>query len=199
MLETTCNFFISVGAGDVFYTMKLSTITIDDILEWGPCYDPTDVVGDDWSGSALDVIALYESGHISASDALWVVLRSEVLPDHILHDMGRWCALQVIDLWDAPEVVREYLETGNQDLCQAAESASWSACWSASDPAVQDAAESAACSAAQNAGSAARAACFAAGDATETAACFATETAAETAAGAAQMEYLKSLLGAGEK
>jgi hypothetical protein len=35
----------------------------------------------------------------------------------------RWCALQVIDLWDAPDVVRQYLETGDESLM----AASWAA------------------------------------------------------------------------
>jgi len=34
----------------------------------------------------------------------------------LLFDFARWCALQVIDLWDAPAVVREYLETGKPDI-----------------------------------------------------------------------------------
>jgi len=34
----------------------------------------------------------------------------------VLHEFSRWAALQVIDLWDAPSVVRDYLETGNESL-----------------------------------------------------------------------------------
>jgi len=37
-----------------------------------------------------------------------------------LHAFERWCALQVIDLWDAPDVVREYLATGDEALRDAA-------------------------------------------------------------------------------
>jgi hypothetical protein len=40
-----------------------------------------------------------------------------------LREFARWCALQVIDLWDAPAVVREYLETGCEDLQTAARDA----------------------------------------------------------------------------
>ena len=37
----------------------------------------------------------------------------------LLHEFARWCALQVIHLWDAPPVVREYLETGREDIVAA--------------------------------------------------------------------------------
>ena len=38
----------------------------------------------------------------------------------LLRAFARWCALQVIDAWDAPAVVREYLETGDESLRAAA-------------------------------------------------------------------------------
>ena len=40
--------------------------------------------------------------------------------EKLLRDFGRWCALQVIHLWDAPDVVRQYLETGDESLRAAA-------------------------------------------------------------------------------
>ncbi|MCI0560410.1 MAG: hypothetical protein MN733_18140 [Nitrososphaera sp.] len=42
---------------------------------------------------------------------------------HILRDFARWCALEVIHLWNAPEVVRRYLETGKESLRDAARAA----------------------------------------------------------------------------
>lgn len=39
-----------------------------------------------------------------------------------LREFARWCALQVIDKWDAPVSVREYLETGNESLREDARS-----------------------------------------------------------------------------
>jgi len=41
----------------------------------------------------------------------------------VLREFTRWCALQVINLWDAPDVVREYLETGKEELRDAARAA----------------------------------------------------------------------------
>lgn len=40
--------------------------------------------------------------------------------DLILFEFSRWAALQVIHLWDAPEVARKYLETGDESLRAAA-------------------------------------------------------------------------------
>jgi hypothetical protein len=39
----------------------------------------------------------------------------------LLREFSRWCALRVIDKWDAPTVVREYLETGDESLRKEAE------------------------------------------------------------------------------
>jgi len=44
------------------------------------------------------------------------VVRAPIDVTELLFDFARWCALQVIDLWDAPAVVREYLETGEPDI-----------------------------------------------------------------------------------
>ncbi len=40
--------------------------------------------------------------------------------EQMLREHARWCALQVVHLWDAPDVVRQYLETGNDALAAAA-------------------------------------------------------------------------------
>jgi hypothetical protein len=39
----------------------------------------------------------------------------------LLREFARWCALRVIDNWDATDVVRKYLETGNESLREEAE------------------------------------------------------------------------------
>jgi hypothetical protein len=43
-------------------------------------------------------------------------LRASIDVTELLFDFARWCALQVIDLWDAPVIVRQYLETGDETL-----------------------------------------------------------------------------------
>jgi hypothetical protein len=47
----------------------------------------------------------------------------------LLWGFARWCALQVIHLWDAPDVVRRYLETGDESLRAAAWASAWAAAW----------------------------------------------------------------------
>lgn len=45
----------------------------------------------------------------------------------LLREFARWCAMQVIDKWEAPACVRRYLETGDESLRDAA--------WAAADAA----------------------------------------------------------------
>ena len=49
--------------------------------------------------------------------------------ESLLREFARWCVLQLLDLWDAPTVVREYLETGDETKRDAAWSAAWSDAW----------------------------------------------------------------------
>ncbi len=72
----------------------------------------------------------------------------------LLQEFARWCALQVIDLWDAPDVMRRYLETGDESLRDAARDAVNAA--NAASGAASGAARGAAWDAARNAAYAAR-------------------------------------------
>ena len=83
--------------------------------------------------------------------------------DEILRAFARGCALQVIHLWDAPAVVREYLETGDETKRVAAGAAAWAAARVAARAAARAAAWAAARAAAwDTARGAARAAAVAA-------------------------------------
>jgi len=62
----------------------------------------------------------------------------------VLRRFARRCALDVIHLWDAPDVVIQYLKTGNDDLMGAAYYAAYSAAYSATYSAADSAAYSAA-------------------------------------------------------
>ena len=72
----------------------------------------------------------------------------EAVTERVLREFARWCALQVIHLWDAPAVVREYLETGDESLRAAARDAAraaardaaWDAAWDAAATAARNAA-----------------------------------------------------------
>jgi hypothetical protein len=41
----------------------------------------------------------------------------------LLREFARWCALQVVRLWQCPDVVRRYLETGDESIRDAARDA----------------------------------------------------------------------------
>ena len=66
----------------------------------------------------------------------WVGRRRKIIKTidatEMLRAFARWCALQVIHLWDAPEVVRLYLESGDESLRDASGDASGAASWAAS-------------------------------------------------------------------
>ena len=85
----------------------------------------------------------------------------------LLRSFSRWSALQVIHLWDAPDVVRRFLETGDESLrdaaraaardaakaaaWDAAKAAAWGAAWTAAWDAAWTAAWTAAWAAARDA------------------------------------------------
>jgi hypothetical protein len=78
----------------------------------------------------------------------------------LLREFARRQALSVGHLWDMPEIVREYLETGREDIRAAARGAAWAA-WDAAGAAAGAAARAAAWDAAEDAaGAAARAAAW---------------------------------------
>ena len=119
----------------------------------------------------------------------------------LLWAFARQCASDVLPLWDAPDVVRRYLTTGDETLRDAARAAAGTAAWDAA-AAARDAARAAAWDAARAAraaawdgaaaaryaaGAAARAAAWdAAGDAAGAAARDAARAAAWDAAAAAR-------------
>jgi hypothetical protein len=58
----------------------------------------------------------------------------------VLRAFARKAALSVIHLWDAPDIVRRFLETGDEGLRDAAWAAAWAAAWDAAWAATGDAA-----------------------------------------------------------
>ena len=49
----------------------LPVFTIDDIRGFGPCYDPSRYLAEDWTGTALDVLDVKDC---PAADRIWVAL-----------------------------------------------------------------------------------------------------------------------------
>jgi len=72
---------------------KLPTITVADIRGWGPCYDPTEYVAEDWHGTALDVLRIDKC---PAEDRLWVVLREKCISTKILFLFAIWCTRRTL-------------------------------------------------------------------------------------------------------
>lgn len=116
-----------------------------------------------------------------ANERTVVVMLDAAATEKLLRDFARWCALQVIHLWNAPDVVRQYLETDDKSLRAAA----WDAAWAAARAAARDAARDAAWAAWAAARDAARAAAWAAA---WTAARAVAGAVAGAAAGAAEIE-----------
>ena len=87
-------------------------------------------------GSPVDKFAARSRKIIASIDA-----------KELLWEFARWAAFQVIDNWEAPDVVIKYLTSGNLDLKSAANSAANSAAYSAANCAANSAANSAAYSA----------------------------------------------------
>ncbi|RWG33993.1 hypothetical protein [Mesorhizobium sp.] len=64
--------------------------------------------------------------------------------DELLRSFARKAALSVIHLWDAPAIVKQYLETGDESIRDAAWAAARDAAWAAARDAARDAAWAAA-------------------------------------------------------
>ena len=86
-------------------------------------------------------------------DALWC-LRASDASEFEMRKFARLCAQDVLHLWDAPEIVKRYLETGDENIREnaraAANTAAWAAAcaaWGAARDAAWAAAWAAACAA----------------------------------------------------
>lgn len=89
-----------------------------------------------------EIIEGYDKLVASRRRILW---RIEAEP--VLRAWGRWCAFQVIHLWDAPEVTKDYLEAGDEairDVSWSAAKNAWSDTLSATRLAARGAAAMAA-------------------------------------------------------
>jgi hypothetical protein len=66
---------------------------------------------------------VHDEDKSAASSRTVLALTTAEEGEKILRSFARWCALQVIHLWDAPDVVRQYLETGDESSRAAARAA----------------------------------------------------------------------------
>ena len=129
---------------------------------------------------ALGADAYTEDDKSVSSSRTCIAMTTPEVGERILRNFARWCALDVAHLWDMPKDVRQYLETGDESVRSAAETAAWTAARAAAEAAAEAAARSAAWTAAEAA--ACSAAWTAARSAAEAAARSAGEAAARSAA-----------------
>jgi hypothetical protein len=131
------------------------------------------------------------------------VILWRVKGEALLRDFARACARDVLHLWDAPDVVRQYLETGDEDIREAATrpsrmaaavQAAAEAAWAAACAAVAGSATWAAAAAVQAWATRAAQAAAVAGTAARAAARAAAEAAARAAAEAAEAAQNERLL-----
>lgn len=69
--------------------MMLKLFTIKDIRGWDPCYDPNKYLPEGWSGTALDILRMY---NVPARDRVWCVLHKECLDARTLRLFAVRCA-----------------------------------------------------------------------------------------------------------
>ena len=72
-------------------------ITIQDIRDLDPCYDPGRYLPDNWSGTVMDIL---EIDSCPVEDRFWVVLREEFLPENLLHEFACLCAESVLHSYE---------------------------------------------------------------------------------------------------
>lgn len=76
---------------------------------------------------------LHDTGKSVAQTRTIIAMLPVEKTNAILREFARWCALSVVHLWDAPDVVRQYLTTGDESLSEAARAAAAAARAEAAD------------------------------------------------------------------
>lgn len=139
----------------------MKTLTIADIRNLRPCYDPIKFLPETWSGTIIDILDIKEC---SFEDRLWVILNTEFVSDKLMRLFSVWCARQVQHLMtDARSIValdvaekfanglatKDELFAASAAASAAALDAAWDAAWYAARYAARDAAWAAARAAAR--------------------------------------------------
>ena len=148
----------------------MKQLTIKDIRDLEPCYDPAKYIPENWQGTLVDILKIDEC---RPQDRLWVV--TKLLDDKTNRLFAVWCAREALKLVDNPDkrsieacdVAEKFAngEASKEELAAARAAAAWVAwdAWDAGDAAAWAAAAWAAAWAADAAdAAAARAAAWAA-------------------------------------
>jgi hypothetical protein len=99
-------------------------VTVEKVLALNPCYSREEIktlaAGRKWVRPRT--IAKMD---IAYRDRLWVL--TGLMSGQQQGEFARRCALDVKRFWDAPDIVKKYLETGDGAIMEAAREAAWTA------------------------------------------------------------------------
>lgn len=125
----------------------MKTFTPEDIKKLRPCAKYTlDYIRDLWAGREAITADEIAQLPIHVTDVRWCILRLAADPTRRL---ARKMAADVLDKWNAPEIVREWIETGDESIRLKASAAAWAASAAACEAsAAARAASAASCEAA---------------------------------------------------
>lgn len=127
----------------------MKALTLDDIRDLSPCYDPSRYLTEDWSGTVADILRIDDC---PPQDRIWVVVR--LIDAKTARLFAVWCAREALALVPNPdprsiaacEVAERYAHGQATDeerraawaAARAAESAAWAAAWAAESAAWAD-------------------------------------------------------------
>lgn len=139
-------------------------ITIADIRDIGPCYNPSKYLKEDWNGSIQDILRMK---NVPADDRLWVACNKQFISEDLLFKFSEQCCWEIVGFLPEDEqlkycnilcIIRLARETSDDDLRYAARNAAgnaagnvaWNVAWNAARNVARSAAWSAARNAARN-------------------------------------------------
>lgn len=81
---------------------KAEIYTIEDIRRHGPCYDPSQYIPEDWTGTVVDILRFYG---VPELDRIWVVTRPGFLDKKVLKKISVWCFRKTVELMGRPDYI----------------------------------------------------------------------------------------------
>ena len=102
-------------------------------------YAPGSII---WKVQLSGVVVAHNNDKLAASERTYLTNGVDTI--ETLREFSRKCALDVIHLWNAPDIIVQYLKTGNENLRDAARCAARDAAWAAARDVARCAARDAA-------------------------------------------------------
>ncbi len=121
-------------------------ITLQQIKDLDPCYNPAKYAPDNWEGTAQDIL---RDKRVPPDDRLWVVCREEFIGKDLLFKFAENCCGQIVNYLPEDEqleycnvlsIIRIAREDNDHELRDAAWGAARGAAWDAAWGAAWDAA-----------------------------------------------------------